>query len=84
MKLKRITITQEAIDEFAPGDPTNNPVVIALKEQCFPDATEIVVHGDEIFVDGMLIKPTVSTVRWMNAFHAGRRVVPCLLGYYES
>ena len=79
--LKYISITQDMIDEFARGDATNNPVVVAIKLEHFPQAKEIIFHGDEIYIDSVLYRPTVKMVRWMNAWNTDRPVEPCILGY---
>jgi hypothetical protein len=81
--LKRVSITSDMIAEFIRGDEINNPIVAALKEQCFPDATEILLHGDELYIDRVLYQPTIQMIRWMNAWNTGRKVEPCILGYYE-
>lgn len=81
---KRIEITQQMIDSFAPGCSVNNPLTMALKEQVYLDATEIIIHGDEIYVDGRMLVPLPQTVQWMNDWHKGRKVKPSTLGYYEA
>lgn len=82
--LKQLNVTMEMIESFAPGDPTNNPVAVALKEQLFPDASEILVTGESIFVDGAMISPKLETTRFINDFNKGKKVQPMILGVYVT
>lgn len=79
--LKEIRVTVEMISEYAPGDPWNNPIAAAIKEDAAPDAREILVTADEIYIDGQLVTPTLQTTRWINDWNAGRKVAPSILGY---
>lgn len=80
---KSITVTHEAIETLVRGCPWNNPITVALKEQGFPDANEIVVHGnDEIYVDGMAVFPTIAMIRFIKDWNSGKKVVPMCLGYH--
>jgi hypothetical protein len=81
--VKQISVTQEMIDSMVPGCCVNNSVTVALKEQSYPHAKEIVVNGDEIYIDKVLIHPVHSTVKFIKDWHAGRRVKPCILGFRE-
>lgn len=82
MSQKIITIEQETINTLARGCPWNNPVAVALKEQAFPEARQILVHTEEdIYVDGMPILPSLSMIRFIKDWNAGRKVVPTVLGY---
>lgn len=80
--LKKVNVTTEMIEMFTPGDITNNPVTIALKEQLFPDANEIIVTGEGIWVDGAMIAPQLETTRFINDWNKGKKVQPMILGFY--
>lgn len=79
----RIEIDQTLVDTFVPGCPWNSPVTVALKEQIFHEATEIVDCGDEVYVDGQLLVPTTESLRWMNRWRrAGvHKVCPTVLEF---
>lgn len=79
--LKEIRVTTEMISECVPGDPWNNPIAMAIKEDAAPNANEIIVTADEIYIDMQLVTPTLQTTRWINDFNAGRKVAPSILGY---
>ena len=81
--MKRLTITQEMIDQCVPGCSVNNPLTIAFKTQIYYDAREIVVHGDEVYIDRRLVRPTVPMIRWMIDWNKGKIVKPCILGFTE-
>jgi hypothetical protein len=81
--MKRIQVTEEQIKTFARGCQWNNPIAIAMKEQAFPSAREILVTPDEIYVDGCMVTPSLDMIRWMNRWEAGKSVEPMILGYYD-
>lgn len=83
MNVKKLTITQEMIDQCVPGCSVNNPLTIAFKTQIYYDAREIVVNGDEVYVDRRLVRATVPMIRWMIEWHRGKKVKPCILGFIE-
>lgn len=78
---KEILITTEYIDLYVPGDSTNNPISHAMKKDAFRNANEIIVHADEIWIDGQLIIPTLQMTRWVNDWNNFRKVSPSILGY---
>lgn len=78
-----INITQDMIDLYARGDPVNHPVVAAIKDGLFPNATEISVTGDcKINVDGKLVAPSHELIGWVRDWHRGVEVKPMLLGVF--
>lgn len=78
-----VVISQDSINTLARGCPYNNPIAVALKEQGFPDANEIIVHGDdEIYIDGKPITPTLPMIRFIKDWNSGKKVVPMVLGYH--
>lgn len=82
--LKKVNVTIEMIEMFAPGCPYNNPIAIAIKEQLFPEAGEILVTGEGIYVDGKLISPQRETTRFILDWNKGKKVVPMILGFYVT
>lgn len=76
---KIFKVTDEYIETYARGDPFNNPIVCAIKEQVFPDAQEIIVHDDEVYIDGELWELCIEAVRFMIDWDKGKRVQPMIL-----
>jgi hypothetical protein len=75
MMKKMFKVTEEYIHGFARcEDPINNPVALAIKQQVFPHAADIVVQGEDVLVDGEMWTLCIAGIRFLNKWNLGRRV----------
>jgi hypothetical protein len=82
--LKQVNVTQEMIETYCGECPYNNPIAAAIKEQLYPDASEIIVTGEGVYVDKVLISPKLATTQFINDWFRGRKVQPMILGFWVT
>ena len=72
---KMFKVTEDAIHELARcEDPINNPVALAIMQQVFPHAVEVMVQGEDVIVDGEMWTLCIAGVRFLNKWISGKRV----------